>query len=280
MLIELPSGLQGEARKIRGAEAIELAERAGQAGGNSLGSILRGCWQRTIDPGPYAHTVVGEQALDWNRVLKGDLLAGLIALRAASIPSVRDVPPGEPWPGKQYSFYVQCERCQTKYGWTVNDIVHDLPRRELSPESVEQLRAGKPFTATATDDDGHAHELTFDLMLPEQDDVLRVLLKTLNRKRITTVESLAAQTRTVNGKAMAPVFRQRFFAQLPLGELNRLRDLFDTADCGIDLDFETRCTNPDCGWEQDVTLPFDKTFWRPDLAPAKKAPEPSPDPEA
>lgn len=268
MLITLPSGLVGEARKIRGSEAIELAERAMTPNGNSLGSILRGTWQNTIQPGPYSHAEKGKPGVDWDRVLKGDLLAGLLTMRAASIPHPRSLDPA--WPGARYEFRVQCEKCKKPYEWVVNDIVKDLPRRTLSPESVEKLRAGEPFTATAIDADGRPHELTFDLMLPEQDAVLRTLMKQLQRKRATAVESLATQTRSIDGQPKSVAARQAFFRELDLGELNRLRQVFDDADCGVDIDLLTTCEDPDCAWPQEVTLPFGRTFFRPD--PERKPP--------
>lgn len=276
MLIELPSGLKGEVRKIRGSETIELAERATSQGqGNSIGAVLRGCWLQTLDPGPYAHAADG-QGPDWDRVLKGDLLAGLLALRAASVVD-----------GARYDFHVQCTACKVRYGWTVLDLMNDLPVRRLPAESAERLRAGLPFQATAADPDGPqvlravtanaagaaatpgTHALTFDLMLPAQDAVLRALMKSMGRKRATPVESLAAQTRTIDGEARSPAARQRFFKDLDLGELNRLRDLYDAADCGIDVDILTTCPE-ECGWQQETALPFGRTFWRPETRPPLK----------
>ncbi len=275
MLIELPSGLKGEARKIRGSEAIELAERAGDPKGNSLGSILGGCWLRTVDPGPYDHAAEGRREVDWDRALKGDLLAGLLQLRAASVPSTREVKASDPWPGARYEFRVQCERvgCRKTYPWVILDVVKDLPVRTLSAASAARVRSGEKFSATAVDADGVEHALTYDLMLPEQDPVLRTMLKQLNRKRVTAVESLATQTRTVDGAAKSPAVRQAFFRDLDLGELNRLRDLYDESDCGVTVEVLTECQEPDCGWEQVTSLPFGRTFWRPEIP---KAPDPKP----
>lgn len=260
MLIELPSGLVGEARRIRGTEAIELAEIAAtpRVKVNSLGKVLRGCWLQTTVPGPYSHAKAGEMSVDWDRVLKGDLLYGLIHLRAVSVEN-----------GLQYDFPVQCERCRARYEWRINDITKDFPVRRLSADSAEHLAAGRPFKTTCADADGVKHELTYDLMFPSQDEVLRSLLKSLDRKRSTEVESLAAQTRTIDGEIRPPGTRQKFFANLDLGELSRVRDVYDESDVGMDVDVLTTCQEADCGWEQETTVPFGRTFWKPETNPKK-----------
>ena len=272
MLIELPSGLKGNARKLRGSSAVVLAERATTNGGSALGNVLRGCWVETTDPGPYSHAAAGSAAVDWTKVLKGDLLAGLIDLRVRSIPSLRGVAADDPAPGKQYDFYVQCERCKRRYGWSIPDM-RELTRQALSEESAAKVRAGDAHAAACTDEEGNSHEITFDLMLPSQDDVLSGFLKPgMGRKRVTPVETLAAQTRTIDGKPKSPILRQKFFEGLDFGEINRLRDLFDESDCGVNSDIMTTCDKHDCEWEQETSLPFGKTFWRPEIPKAPVEP--------
>lgn len=251
MITELPSGLKVELRKLRGQELIDLAERARSNAPQRISQIVAPCSVAVIDPGPYPF-VLADKPVPWGKLLRGDLIAALLALRVASVPD-----------GDVYDFPVRCERdeCHARYEWRIQSITNDLPVRRLSDEAKARLASG--------DARFEAHTLsgvrvTYKLMTEEDDEPIRKLMKLLERKAITMVETLAAQTRSIEGVTEDPNDirkRQRFFASLDYDELLDLRQKLDEQDCGVDSEIRTTCT--ECGWEQDLNLPFGKTFFMP-----------------
>jgi hypothetical protein len=248
-ILEAPSGLTAEVRKIRGVELVNLAEQADDAApSDAFGQVLGSCWLRTINPGPYPF-VKGdsEERPPWGRILKGDVLFAFVFLRRISMPD-----------GDTYDFDVRCEECRNRYGWSVN-LAKDLTVKRLPAESAEKLRKGESFETKI----GDGRVVRFNLQTTTQEDPMLRLMKQQKRGRSTFVDVLAAQTTAIEGVNPDLRARWRFLSELDLDDLYRLRDAFEDPDCGLDTAIQTRCTKRACGWVQDVNLPLGRTFFAP-----------------
>lgn len=253
LLLEAPSGLTAEVRKIRGVELVNLAEQADDAAAaDSFGQVLGSCWVRTIDPGPYPF-VKGDsdERPPWARILKGDVLFAFVYLRRISMPN-----------GDDYDFDIRCEECRKRYGWSVN-LASDLTVKRLPPESVERIKRAEPFETRTSD----GRLIRFMLQTTGQEDPMLRLMKQQKRGRSTFVDTLAAQTISIEGVNPDLRARWRFISELDLDELYRLREAFEAPDCGLDTAIQTRCTKRDCSWVQDVNLPLGRNFFAPRRRP-------------
>lgn len=252
MHMTLPSRLVGDVRKIRGTEITVIAEQADGAGTSDGGfsSLLGGCWLDTADRGPYPSSCFakvgdGPEKPVWSRVLKGDLLTGIIFLRQASITD-----------GDEYDFDVQCEECKSKIPWTVK--LSDLPVKYLPETSAALLREGAPFETTVA-----GKKVRFDLQTLQQEDPVLKLMKRQKRKKGTIVDVLAGQTRSIEGVNEDIQARWRWLSELSMGELFDLRAAMEEPDCGIETTISVVCQNRECQWEQEVNLPLGRRFFSP-----------------
>lgn len=260
--IPLPSGLVGEVHKIRGIDMAEIAEEA-ESGSSSGGfdRIIGRCWVSVVDPGPYSFVRAGDTAVDWKRVLKGDMLATLVHLRRISM---RD--------GDDFEFDVKCEECGKRIAWTVP--LSKVPVHTLPAASRERVAKGELFDVDIMRD-GVATPARFALATLGQEDGVHRLMKAMKRSTLTPVDALAAQIVSISGVANDPKSRWRFLAELSWGELDELRAKIDAHDCGYDTAIEIVCPERDCRWEQTVNLPFlNRRFFLP-----KRKRQTAPDPE-
>lgn len=256
---DLPSGMTGDVRKIKGTEITVLAEQSEGSGSSDGGfaSLLNGCWLRTTDKGPYPFVAVGDTKPDWERVLKGDVLKGLVDLRRVSLTD-----------GDDFDFDVQCEECRSKIKWSVKLSV--LPVRKLPKESFDAIAEGRPFSVLISKD-GTKHKATFNLQTIGQEKPIAKLMKQQNRSTGTIVDVLCSQIVSIEGVKPDIKARHRFLTDLGYGELLDLRAELDSHDCGIDTAIEVRCQNKQCQWEQEVALPLlGRRFFSQKKRPTKK----------
>lgn len=259
-ILEAPSGLVVEMRKMRGAEVVALAERADDAGAGKFGAIVGPCWVRTVDPGPYSFVLEGDAKPPFDRMLTGDMLAAFVFLRRISMPD-----------GNHYDFEVRCERCGKGYGWRVRLDEH-LRTQPLPAASVERLRRGE---AMETHVDGRA--VRFHLQTIGHETLVEKMLRKQKRQVATIVDLLAARIVSVEGLKPGEAARWDWVSDLAIDDLYGLRDAMDEQDCGLDTLLRTACEARDCRWEQDVVLPLGGSFFLPKRRPrpAPPAPEPS-----
>lgn len=251
--IDCPSGLVGKIRKMRGAELASLAQASDNAQADGYGAILGPCWLGIEDPGPYSFLKQGDARPEWKRLLKGDLIHLLIALRRISMPD-----------GNNYEFAVKCEECGKRYQWELP--LTALPIQTLSEDSAKTLRDGKFFEARIR---SSGRRVTFDLMRFEQDDQVEKLMKALEKKRgetrstTTLVDLLAAQTSSIEGVGPDILNRYDALSALDLDDLYELHRDMQAVDCGVDTAIQTKCTHKKCEWIQDMNLPFGRSFFAP-----------------
>jgi hypothetical protein len=244
----LPSGMVGEVRKIKGTEIAAIAEQAdgAETSDGGFGPMLNGCWLNTVDPGPYRFLTAGDSKPPWSRVLKGDLLFGLVFLRRISLTD-----------GDDFDFDAHCEECRKKIPWSVR--LSDVPLRALSAESRKRLTDGQPFETTAA-----GVKVTYDLQTLDQEPAIKKLMKQMKRTRSTLVDLIFGQVRTIEGVPNDPRKRYQFLADLSMGELQDLQATMEESDCGFETEIEVKCQNEACQWEQPVNLPLlNRRFFSP-----------------
>lgn len=264
MRCELPSGLVLEVRKMKGSEMVALAENAAGAGAsNPFGSILGPCAIDVLEAGPYPHLTPGAgKPHNWDRIMKGDLLAGVLFLRRVSMEE-----------GDQYDFSLRCEECEEPINWTL--ALSKLPVRRLSDVAFAKHKAGEPMEVRLSTESHPAREdgsggilCRFLPGIPKQEEEVRDLNKKERppRRKVTDVDLLAAQTVSIGDMSdpknliTAGFARRQFFSSLSWGEVLMARRLYDEHDCGIDTALDVVCQA--CGWRQTTTVPFGRTLFR------------------
>jgi hypothetical protein len=262
MEITCPSGLIGRVRNIKGHELAALAE---QADGDStpidsIATIVGGCWQETVDPGPSRIIQAGDAKPSWGRVLSGDIIYSLLRLRASSV-KTPDSDPG-PWgPGDPYHFDVQCQACHKRYGWEL--LLSELKVKTLPDESKQIIEQSGNFTAVVG-----GRKYTFQLQTPELDEPITKLRRQQKRSATSIIDTLVAQTIGVEGVNAKDIKRRwAHIVDLDAFELRELQDAYEAADCGVDTEIQTKCTHAGCRYIQDLQLPFGRDFFRPRKPP-------------
>lgn len=270
MELSFPSTMVGDLRKFSGREIAQIAEQVDGVGAADGGfaAILGGCWVATLDHGPYPahvfesapeesdkkprgrgayHTgatpTTKEGAPIWSRVLKGDLVAGLIFLAQTSITD-----------GDDYPFDVPCQSCGKPVPWEIK--LSDLEVRTLPKSSIEKIRAGEPFEATCA-----GKKVMFDLQTAAAEEPVARLMKQTGRKVGTIVDVLAAQVRSVEGVGADLKARWAWLAELSLGELQDLQADMQEVDCGVETGFDIECKR--CGYEFPTHVPLDRRLFAP-----------------
>ncbi len=246
MLIQCPSGLIGEARKIRGQEMSDMAERAEGTGGNIFAPVVRACWEATSDAGPYRFIELGDAKVDFARVATDDLMYALLQLR---IQSLKD--------GHLYHFPVKCAGCGGKYEWTVN-LVEDLEVRPIRDDVKETLLSGAPFVGSVA-----GKRVEFDIRRVAQMEALRAEMKKLKRRKISEPELIGAQLLRIDGlKAQDRRSLYRFALDLEWSDVLDLYEQMQAISWGYDL-LDLQVRHDACGEEQEIVFPFERTFFRP-----------------
>jgi hypothetical protein len=255
MLLSFPSGLCGDARTMKGKDIFAIANRMKDEdvldeGG--MTTIIGGCWQQTTAPGPYPFAQAGS-AIDWSRILAGDVLSGLVRVRVASF--------GER--GRAYSFFVRCEDagCRKRFEWEI-DLERDVLARErkLGEAGFESVRTGQPLVAKV----GRvsvSYRLQTMALSRDVGRFRRLQQQRGTRKPevLVTQDAMAAQLVAIDGRPVNGIERAwNWLGELDAGALLELQEQMDEADCGLDTKITTQCVH--CGWEQDVLLPFQRTF--------------------
>lgn len=256
MLITFPSSFSAEFRPMKGAEISVMANDPGASSGAGMAKLMRATWVKTLDPGPY----VWEGAPQFDKALEGDLVFGLLSQVVESVPD-----------GAQYRFKVQCESRRhpsdlPKRHEVIVDLVARIlnPPEDADPASVFKVKRLSEATVA------HLRELgnRFETAVGDK----RVVYKLQSRtdepatKRLrgavsnfTQAEIVAIQCVEVEGlKTQDVMARWEWAKGLSGPDLYRLYDEIQRDDCGIDLDFTSKC--PVCGWEQSADLPFDRLF--------------------
>jgi hypothetical protein len=267
--LTFPSTMVGDLRKFSGREVAQIAEQVDGVGtaDGGFAAILGGCWVATLDRGPYPAHVFGAEATpigkpvrrkghrpdqlvevkgdvpNWPRVLKGDLVAGLIFLAQVSITD-----------GDDYPFDVPCASCGKPVPWEIK--LSELEVKVLPEESIAKVRAGEPFETLVA-----GKKVLFDLQTVGAEEPVARLMKQQGRKTGTIVDVLAAQVRSVEGVGADLKARWSWLADLALGDLQDLQYAVQDVDCGVETGFDVECKR--CGYEFPTHVPLDRRLFSP-----------------
>lgn len=259
MEITTPSGMVLTMRPLKGKELAALAADDDDDAIGKMGVIVGGCWESTIDPGPYPHVKTGDVRPDLSTILKGDMLYLLLRMRALSMRSP-DSEPG-PWgQGDRYWFPVRCENpsCPAKnYEWEMN--LSDLTQRALPADSAKRLRAGESFYAEV---DGVKY--TYVLQTAKLDPAINKLRRQQKRTSSNLIDVLTAQTVDIDACPGARTnigTRYNYFAECNAQHLFDLSKIYGDADCGTETKIDVKHSL--CRHEQEVELPLVKGFLAP-----------------
>lgn len=244
-LITCPSGFAGNARGLKIRELQLLADPNLVRGGKNI-DIMLGLLSEVTQPGPYDFQVGSKP--NWDAALLGDRFAALIDIRCAT------------W-GSEYEFRVRCEECGEGYEWELD--LRDLPRKNFPKATLEQLA------------DGGKNE--FEIVGPEGQAVVFKILRGADEKAMDAYrrrnggqwgpgDALAQKIQSVDG--VKPGELREWIFNLDAEPARELQDQMDAHDGGVETNIQTVCTH--CQWEQDIRLPFGKTFFAPSK---KKAPK-------
>jgi hypothetical protein len=252
MIVNCPSGLTGEIRKLKGKEANILADRKLARKGETYDQILKGCWVNTIDPGPYERygVTVGEEKLPWGKILSCDRYYALTSIRINTH-------------GPEYSFKVQCgsdgsSGCGKRFSWDI-DISKDLDIYDLPKES--RLKISEKNNEFKVEKEGIV--FTFKLLNGDDERRSNKLIQDRGDKLITS----ALEARIVSiSKVENRRDHGKFLEDLDVNIQLELLDEFEKVDGGIDTSFEVECPNPACGIQFEVSVPLEGSeFWLPHL---------------
>lgn len=247
MLIDSPSGMTCEFRKLKGKELSMLANAGDSISTQTFINMLRACWTRTESAGPYTHA--DEGVPNWDQVVSGDLLYGITMLSAGSIPG-----------GDRYVFPVRCqsrhvgqEPSTRNFKWGLS-LARDVKVHRMSAEVQEMMRAGgNRFSAKLLT----GQDVSFKLLTSVDDKPLRDLLRLHKLKNASLAERFAVQVTSIAGVNSDLRARYRFFLDLDNDVLEDLREQTEKYDCGFNTTVEVTCPEPSCGLVQEVQLPFD-----------------------
>lgn len=251
MLLDMPSGLQVEADKIKGKHAIRMAEKARSVVGTPYGlliEVLAACTTSIVSPGPYPWIQEGAASLEWKRTVTADILVGVFQLRAGSFRR-----------GGKYTFRVDCGMCEKPFPWTLDLL--DLPVKKIPEESRKILAADGMHPLKLED----GRLVQFRLPTAQDDEPLRRFLKTLKppRKELSQVERAAISVREIEGLKPKPdlATRHAFFEELALDDCNDVVAAINKASGGVDTRIYARCDK--CRTPRQVDLPFVGSFFYP-----------------
>lgn len=237
--ITCPSGLIGRIRGMKAREERVLADRKLARSGAQLEQILAACWEETLDPGPYD---VGEQPIDWGKVLQGDRFFAMLQIRVLSY-------------GADYAFSVPCENrgCRARIEWELD--LRELPVKPLSDESRAAFLASNRFETVLPD---AGRKVVFRLLTGADERRMAALRRAAGERPITTL--LGFRLESIDG--VEPRDKQRFIEDLAMADVTFLLGEFDRVDCGVDTEIEVEC--PECFGTTRIELPFEKGFFLPE----------------
>lgn len=234
-LITCPSGLlSGEIRGLQGKNLAILDDKKAVQSGEFLDKVMRHCWVRSENQGPYPDDKSG--ALDWSRVLTGDRLYALIRVRCLMR-------------GEMYSFEADCHRTNECKPFDVNvNLIQDLEVKQLAEEDRKAFLADNRLEAELPDG------RKFWFMLPT--GATEVKVASFGKAAKNLIPALCTRILEIEGVEEGGI--RSYFEE---GDLNLPFDAIAAMaehDCGVETGISVVC--PQCGGSRDMEIPFDRDF--------------------
>jgi len=240
MEITCPSGLKGVIREMKVKEQMILTDPKLVRTGRFMTEVVRNCWVRTLDPGPYPWGSNPPTVLPWEQILQADKIFAFKEVRVASF-------------GPKFSWDIVCseEFCKNHFIWEVE--LDKLPVVKLDPKYVENVRTGKAFETTIGgrkvkyrfligSDDARLLELNRDMGMPA--------IMATYMSRIVAVEGIDAS----DLEAL-----KTWIEDLAYSEGIKFQQELEAIDCGVDTIIEIKCNR--CENVQRAILPLVQAFF-------------------
>ncbi len=233
IIVDLPSGLSGEIRRLKVRDENLIANRRNLKDGTILTKILNSVWKTTLNPGIYNF---GDKQFDADVILQGDKFELIRQLRIHS------------YPGEEgYEFFVMCPTCQENFPWTID--LRDLEVIKLPEETKEQLTANGWLTMTLPD---CGKKIKYRLIIGKDESRFAKIIKK-NKERLSTIQ-LATQILEIEGVDSIATF----IDDMSSYDATMFRRESDKNDCGVKTDIGLEC--PECDSIFDFEVPFGMGF--------------------
>ncbi len=241
--ITCPSGMTGTIRNMKVKEESIFSDRKLAKTGGQSDALLRACWTGLTDPGPYDFV----DAVDWSETLQADREFVLVKMRTLTY-------------GSKYAFDVRCSSCRETIEWEID--LDELPVRKLSDEGRRRFQDGNRFETVI--DDGQPRRVVFRLVVGHDE---RKLVQLKRRGgQASLAQALVMRIHEIEGVEHHELLT--YLSDLSLGDAERLDEVFDEEDFGVETEIEIEC--PHCLGEQAIDIPFDITFFLPKRATRRK----------
>lgn len=280
VVVECPSGLVHEAKRMGGEETIVMGDRKGAtraaAAVNAILTTVSNCWTETLEPGPYPFVTPGRGKPQVKRLSWADILFSLVAVRRASFPSKRHTlgfvldaqgTPDDRPIGDVLDFDFNCRGCGKIIEWSVDLAIICAQRVQMiEPDVADAISRSRPLRSTIPLA-GKWVEWTYST--PELDDSIRELMKREQRSTETDVERVAKHLVRVEGLDKADLRSLwRWAKALDQDDLDYLAAEIRDRQPSFDNEEIVTCYHPNCGIQQTVVLPFgNQPFFSPRAAP-------------
>jgi hypothetical protein len=172
--------------------------------------------------------------------------------------------------GGDYSFFFKCSECREKVKHPMNlekdlDVKYaDDPEllRTLGCDTVEDLQEPFEFILPL-----QQKKVGWRLLRGKDEQKVKKYVKRMTKKhgsdeRYDYIYRAALRTEQVDGQSMPMTDALTFITSLKGKDALAIRQAVDQVDFGIDTEIEAVCRN--CGYPNDIIMPIDKSFFRPE----------------
>lgn len=235
MEITCPTGLRGVIRKFKVADEALLTDSRLANTGRLLTALAKALWIETLQPGPYR-----PGPINWGEVATSDRLHVLMQARMLTH-------------GANIEFERRCPTSGCNETIQATADLSALACRPVAPEIIAGLSTGAWPTYPLTD----GREVTYRCLLGKDDPII----ESTRRKTPQLLSHVTLARRVIGITGVGDHFAEIETAlrNLDLDEAALIREAFDRAEGGYDLDMRLTCTRCDTSW--DETIPFDLTFF-------------------
>lgn len=169
--------------------------------------------------------------------------------------------------GGDYSFQYKCDSCGEQQTHFMNlekdlDVVYSDDEEMLAAAGLTELR--EPFELTFPVNE---HTIGWRMLRGADETRVDKYVKQLRRRKsfVDTDDSgylyrAALRIETIDGNKTDVVSALKFIEDLRGRDSLAFREAIDSVSVGIRPDLFITCK---CGWENEITIPLDKTFFRP-----------------
>lgn len=241
MEITCPSGLRGEIRKMKMRELALLTDEKLIRTGQLMTEMVKNCWVRTIDAGPYNLPAPSPQPLPWDQLLQADKMYTFKEIRVTTF-------------GPSFEWEVQCPHnmCKHRFLWDVDLSTLDVER---PPQyALDHVKSGSYLTTTV---DGKKVE--FRTLRGADDRRLLHFIQKLELPLLTA--GYICRIVSVEGidESDAESLRE-WLDDLDLEVGQEFQDTMDDAEPSIGLRTDIEC--PRCGEDWPAMIPLAQSFSR------------------